>query len=121
WGTGTEDYFLSAWGLKKASTPYSGVPYFDQWGIVGGHTSAYRWHINDPIVFTKSIKVTFEHYGWISPDENPDYKSTSWNEREDDISSVAFWYQIGKPKFNEPVPDAKQRRLPNIDKIIVYA
>ena len=48
WGTGTEDYFLSAWGLKTTSTPYFGVPYFDQWGIVGGHTSAYRWHLNDP-------------------------------------------------------------------------
>lgn len=121
WGTGTEDYFLSAWGLKKTSTPYFGVPYFDQWGIVGGHTSAYRWHINDPIVFNKGIKVTFEHYGWISPDENPNYKSTSWNEREDDISSVAFWYQIGKPKFKEQVPAAEERRLPNIDKPIVYA
>jgi hypothetical protein len=44
-GTGTEDCFLSAWGLKKASTPYFGVPYFDEWGIVGSHTSAYRWHL----------------------------------------------------------------------------
>ena len=66
WGTGTEDYFLSAWGLKKTSTPYFGVPYFDQWGIVGGHTSAYRWHLNDPIVFNKGIKVTIEHFGWMS-------------------------------------------------------
>ena len=66
WGTGTEDYFLCAWGLKQTSTPYFGVPYFDQWGIVGGHTSAYRWHINDPIVFNKGIKVTFEHFGWIT-------------------------------------------------------
>jgi hypothetical protein len=121
WGTGTEDYFLSAWGLKKTSTPYFGVPFFDQWGIVGGCTSAYRWHINDPIVFKKGIKVTFEHYGWISPDENPEYKSTSWNEREDDISSVAFWYQTGRPVFTEPVPHARDRKLPNLDKIIVYA
>ncbi|HQG48330.1 MAG TPA: DUF2961 domain-containing protein, partial [Sedimentisphaerales bacterium] len=59
WGTGTEDYFLSAWGLKTTRTPFFGVPYFDQWGIVGGHTSAYRWHIADPIVFQKGIKVTF--------------------------------------------------------------
>lgn len=121
WGTGTEDYFLSAWGLKKTSTPYFGVPFFDQWGIVGGRTSAYRWHINDPIVFKKGIKVTFEHYGWISPDENLEYKSTSWNEREDDISSVAFWYQTGRPVFTEPVPHARDRKLPNLDKIIVYA
>ena len=71
WGTGTEDYFLSAWGLKKTSTPYFGVPFFDQWGIIGGHTSAYRWHMADPIVFNTGIKVTLEHFGWISPDENP--------------------------------------------------
>ncbi len=118
WGTGTEDYFLSAWGLKTTSTPFFGVPYFDQWGIVGGHTSAYRWHVTDPLVFTKGIKVTFEHYGWISPDENPQYKSHSWNEREDDYSSVAFWYQTGEPTFTARAPHARERALPNLDRII---
>ncbi|MBN2139041.1 MAG: DUF2961 domain-containing protein [Sedimentisphaerales bacterium] len=118
WGTGTEDYFLSAWGLKITSTPYFGVPYFDQWGIVGGHTSAYRWHISDPIVFNKGIKVTLEHYGWISADENPTGKVHSWNEREDDYSSVAFWYQTGKPTFKCRAPGGSERTLPNLDKII---
>ncbi|MHC4640756.1 MAG: glycoside hydrolase family 172 protein [Planctomycetota bacterium] len=118
WGTGTEDYFLSAWGLKTTSTPYFGTPYFDQWGIVGGHTSAYRWHINDPIVFKKSIRFTIEHFGWMSPDENPDYKSNSWNEREDDYSSVAFWYQTGRPTFKARAPHAKDRALPSLDNII---
>jgi len=121
WGTGTEDYFLSAWGLKTTSTPYFGVPYFDQWGIVGGHTSAYRWHINDPLVFNTGIKVTFEHFGWISPDENPDRKSTSWNEREDDYASVAFWYQTGQPTFAARAPHARERKLPNIERLIVPA
>lgn len=121
WGTGTEDYFLSAWGLKRTSTPYFGVPYFDQWGIVGGHTSAYRWHINDPIVFQKGVKVTFEHWGWISPDENKDYKSMSWNEREDDYSSVAFWYQTGEPTFTARAPSGKERKLPNLERVISYA
>ncbi len=121
WGTGTEDYFLSAWGLQMTSTPFFGVPYFDQWGIVGGHTSAYRWHINDPLVFQKGIKVTFEHFGWISPDENKDHKSMSWNEREDDFSSVAFWYQTGTPTFAERAPSGVERRLPNIDRVIAYA
>lgn len=121
WGTGTEDYFLSAWGLQTTTTPYFGVPYFDQWGIVGGHTSAYRWHLNDPIVFTKGIKVTFEHFGWISPDENPHYKATSWNERQDDYSSVAFWYQTGKPTFRARAPHARERELPNIERSVVYA
>ncbi len=118
WGTGTEDYFLSAWGLKKTSTPYFGVGYFDEWGIVGSHTCAYRWHIQDPIVFTKGIRVTFEHYGWISPDENPKNISDSWNQRQDDYSSVAFWYQTGTPTFSPPVPHAKERKLPNLDRIV---
>lgn len=118
WGTGTEDYFLSAWGLKTTSTLFFGVPYFDQWGIVGGHTSAYRWHISDPIVFGKGIKVTFEHYGWISADENPDRKVHSWNEREDDYSSVAFWYQAGEPTFQARAPHARRRKLPSLDRTI---
>jgi hypothetical protein len=121
WGTGTEDYFLSAWGLKITSTPYAGVPYFDQWGIVGGHTSAYRWHLNDPLVFNKGIKVTFEHFGWISPDENPVHKTTSWNEREDDYSSVAFWYQTGQPTFTARAPHAKERKLPSLERFTAYA
>ncbi len=121
WGTGTEDYFLSAWGLQTTSTPYFGTPYFDQWGIVGGHTSAYRWHIHDPIVFNTGIKVTIEHFGWISPDENPNYASNSWNEREDDYASVAFWYQTGKPTFAARAPDAAARRLPNLDSIVYAA
>ncbi|MDY7107933.1 MAG: glycoside hydrolase family 172 protein [Planctomycetota bacterium] len=118
WGTGTEDYFLSAWGLKTTSTPYFGTPYFDQWGIVGGHTSAYRWHINDPIVFNTGIRVTIEHYGWISPDENAEYKTHSWNEREDDYASVAFWYQAGTPTFAARAPHARRRALPSLDRII---
>lgn len=121
WGTGTEDYFLSAWGLKTTKTPYFGTPYFDQWGIVGGHTSAYRWHLNDPIVFQKGIKVAIEHFGWISPDENKDNKSMSWNEREDDFSSVAFWYQQGKPTFTARAPDAKARTLPSLERVTVFA
>jgi len=119
WGTGTEDYFLSAWGLKTNGTPTFGVPFFDQRGI-GGHTSAYRWHLSDPMVFNAGIKVTIEHMGWMSQDENPEYKSTSWNEREDDYSSVAFWYQTGTPTFAAPAPGAAERRLPNLDRVIAY-
>lgn len=120
WGTGTEDYFLSAWGLKSGlNTPYFGTVYFDQWGIVGGHTSAYRWHLQDPIVFSKKIKVSLEHYGWISPDENVERRAHSWNEREDDFSSVAYWYQTGIPTGQEPVPPAEDRILPNLDQIFM--
>ncbi len=121
WGTGTEDYFCCAWGLEEVNTPYFGVPYCDELGVVGGHISAYRWHLNDPIVFNQGIKVTFEHFGWMSPDENPDHKSMSWNEREDDYSSVAFWYQTGTPTFAARAPDARERKLPSLERIIAYA
>lgn len=120
WGTGTEDYFLSAWGLKKCKTPYFGVPVFDGRGV-GTFTSAYRWHLADPIVFTTGIKVTIEHWGWVSPDETPDYRATSWNEREDDYSSVAFWYQTGESTFACRAPRARERRLPSLDRVVVLA
>jgi len=119
WGTGTEDYFLSAWGLQSnVNTPYFGTVYFDQWGIVGGHTSAFRWHLADPIVFGKKIRVTIEHFGWISPDENKERRAHSWNEREDDFASVAYWYQTGIPTCLIQSPAAEERILPNLDKII---
>ncbi|MGV8092591.1 MAG: glycoside hydrolase family 172 protein [Mangrovibacterium sp.] len=122
WGTGTEDYFLSAWGLQSGvNTPYFGTVYFDQWGIVGGHTSAFRWHLADPIVFEKKIRVTIEHFGWISPDENKERRPHSWNEREDDFATVAFWYQTGIPAFRETVPPAEERILPNLDQIVMAA
>ncbi len=120
WGTGTEDYFLSAWGLERTLTPYFGVPFFDQ-RTIGGHVSSYRWHLHDPVVFNTGIKVTLEHMGWMSEDENPDYKATSWNEREDDYASVAFWYQTGKPTFSERAPGAGERRLPSLDRVVVRA
>ena len=53
--------------------------------------------------------------GWISTDENPEGELHSWNEREDDFASVAFWYQTGKPTAAEPVPDAAARTLPNLE------
>lgn len=121
WGTGTEDYFLCAWGLERTLTPTFGVPYFDQWGIVGGHTSAYRWHVNDPLVFNTSIRVQFESFGWMSPDENPEYRAMSWNPREDDYASVAFWYQTGTPTFAERAPHARERKLPSIDRVVALA
>ena len=33
-------------------------------------TCSYRWHVQDPLVFSKGIRVTFETFGWMSADEN---------------------------------------------------
>ena len=118
WGTGTEDYFLSAWGLRKCSFPYFGVPFAEDWATLGGRVCAYRWHLADPFVFQKRIRVTFEPYGWISVDENPQGKRDSWNPREDDYATVAFWYQTGPAKRFTTIPPAAQRMLPEIDLIV---
>ena len=45
----------------------------------------------------------------------------SWNEREDDYSSVAFWYQTGLPTFEARAPEGKDRRLPGLERVITYA
>lgn len=71
WGTGTEDYFLCAWGLNECITLYFGCTYksMDTEEDLGVKFTLYRWHINDPVRFNKSIKFKIEHTGWISADE----------------------------------------------------
>ena len=78
-GTGTEDYFNMAWGPSQAySGPYSGLtlPGGENWS---GQISMYRFHIEDPVTFNRSIRVSIQH--------------GHANKRSDDLSSVAYWYQ----------------------------
>ena len=78
-GTGTEDYFNTAWcPQQEYSAPYHGITLGggDNWG---GHVSLYRFHVEDPVTFERSIRVTIEH--------------GHANRRSDDYSSVAYWYQ----------------------------
>jgi hypothetical protein len=96
-GTGTEDYFNSAWcPTQKYDAPYHGV-------IAGGGpnwtepVTIYRFHIEDPIVFQKQIRVTIEH--------------GHANRRGDDLSSVAFWYQT-EPHLVFPALLNVEKRLP---------
>ncbi|MBM4060990.1 MAG: DUF2961 domain-containing protein, partial [Planctomycetes bacterium] len=118
-GTGTEDYFLSAWGLQKNSMPFSGTTVLEGgWGHLGQRTTAYRWHVHDPVRFAKSLRVCFEHKGWVPGDEKPDGKVHGHTERFDDFASVAFWYQQGQPKRFATLPTAKDRVPPNLDAIV---
>lgn len=119
WGTGTEDYFLCAWGMNECSFPYYGCTYMDgDFGGLGVRYTMYRWHIADPIRFTKSLRFEIEHKGWMSADETDSGKVEGHVEREDDIASVAFWYQVGQPKRFTTLPGAKERVFPNLDTII---
>lgn len=82
-GTGTEDYFNNAWGFRREfNTPYYGCSYLrkrDTDDYFNGLFSVYRFHVVDPISFTKSIRVTVEH--------------GHANDAANQYSSVAYWYQ----------------------------
>lgn len=93
-GTGTEDYFNTAWcPTQTFHGPYHGItlPGGENWS---GQISYYRFHVEDPIPFGKSIKVTIEH------GHN--------NHRSDDLASVAYWYQ-DKPAQNLTLLPVEQR------------
>lgn len=99
-GTGTEDYFCDAWGFVQQSGAYYGAPVWEGNETDGGRTSVYRWHIPDPITFKKSLRFDLEHKG-VTFNEDGSIK-THFAEREDDFSSVAFWYQMEPHK---PFPE----------------
>ena len=108
-GTGTEDYFNDAWSFRIGDSPYYGVTVADGTDL-GSRMTAYRWHVTDPIPFTKELRFVMEHTGWTY---NPDgtVRSAS-EEREDLFSSVAFWYQMGVAK-DQPEPPYGSARLPH--------
>ena len=115
-GTGTEDYVGNAWGMGTGTYPYFGVPILEgDFGMVGWRTTVYRWHLPDPVRFTQRLRVEIEDAGWISKDELQEGTHEGFVERNDDFASVAFWYQVGRPKRFATMPPAAERRLPNLD------
>ncbi len=95
-GTGTEDYFCGSYGFSSPytrdymefSTPYAGMPQVikpDEEKGTPPRFGLYRWHITDPIRFADDLRVTMQALGWQSEGR--------YLHLQDDISSVAFWYQ----------------------------
>lgn len=99
WGTGTEDYFLTAWSPHIYHTAFSGFSIYQGVNHPGDKTTAYRFHILDPIPFTESIIVDIEH-AWTV--ENKEFA--------DHYSSVAYWYQGEPHKAFEILPKPSERR-----------
>jgi hypothetical protein len=99
-GTGSEDYFLGAFGF--GNTPFS----YDLFGAplkgaqaAGSRTSVYRFHLDSPIPFTKSFRATIEH--------------GHANVRSDNYFSVAYWYQAEPHAAFPPLPPLRER-LPRL-------
>lgn len=97
-GTGTEDYFGGAWGFgQNFSAPFLGYPMGACDGKPGNRHGLYRFHVMDPIRFSKDIKVTMQAIGWRSDGR--------YLALQDDISSVAYWYQAEPHRPFPALPD----------------
>ena len=97
-GTGSEDYFLGAWdfGGKPFAYGLFGAPVVGP-EKKGSKWSLYRFHLDSPIPFTKSLRATIEH--------------GHANDRGDNFSSVAYWYQ-SEPHAAFPLLPTVEARLP---------
>ncbi len=113
-GTGTEDYFCDGWGFREQDGPFYGTPLWEGYGT-GDRSTAYRWHIPDPVTFRKSLRVEIEHKG---SQTFPDGKGDGFIERDDLMSSVAFWYQT-EPHKPWPALPPGLARLPFREETLV--
>lgn len=108
-GTGTEDYFCGSYnfdvgkengGYREFTTPYAGLPQvLRPDGLYQSNTrfGMYRWHIMDPIRFQSELRVTIQALGWRS--------GGRYLPLQDDIASVAYWYQTLPTVPFAPLPD----------------
>jgi len=96
-GTGTEDYFNMAWCPKQEyNTPYYGLTLISN-EIWQGKNCMYRFHIENPICFNESIRVSIER-GHV-------------NNLSNDYSNTAYWYQIELHKKFPMMLSADKRLL----------
>jgi hypothetical protein len=68
-GTGLEDYVGTAWGMGVHQTPWQGVPLVQQEPDAGrpmpDFVGFYRWHVPDPVVFARRLRVTLQQIGAV--------------------------------------------------------
>jgi len=102
-GTGSEDYFLGAWDFGGHPFSYRlyGAPLVGE-ERASGKSSVYRFHLDSPITFTKSLRATIEH--------------GHANHRSDNYYSVAYWYQTEPHAAFPPIP-AVDRRIPRLQPV----
>ncbi len=99
-GTGTEDYFCGSYNFDvegryiEYNTPYAGMPQVirpDGLYKSQQRFGLYRWHVSDPVRFDEDLRVTIQALGWR--------QRLGWTQGgpylplQDDIASVAYWYQ----------------------------
>src|SRR6266480_4510679 len=102
-GTGSEDYFLGAFDFGRSAFSYRlyGAPVKGE-ERAGSRSSVYRFHLDSPVPFTKSIRATIEH--------------GHANHRSDNYYSVAYWYQT-EPHVPFPVLPSVEQRIPRLQQV----
>ena len=104
-GTGSEDYFLGSWnfGGRDGAIPFShryyGAPLIVMPERTGGRYCCYRWHGDNPVTYTKSLKHTMEH--------------GHANDRADNFYSCCYWYQT-EPFTEFPSLPPVAERIPRL-------
>jgi len=92
--TGTEDYFCGSYNFDRGgkyvefNTPFAGLHQVirpDGTYRSQQRFGLYRWHIMDPVRFSKDLKITIQDLGWRS--------GGRYLPQQSDISSVVYWYQ----------------------------
>ena len=107
-GTGTEDYFCGSYGFENPVThqyqefasPYAGLAQVIRPdGVYRSQerVGLYRWHVMDPVRFERDLKVTIQALGWRSEGR--------YLPLQDDIASVAYWYQTEPHATFPKLPD----------------
>jgi hypothetical protein len=107
-GTGTEDYFGGSWCPDEIyQHPYFGYARVDgQTGFLG-RTHCYRFHLEDPIFFEKSLRASIEH--------------GHANSLTLDLATVAYWYQTEPHKPFPAFPPKEARRpMPGIGPVDIH-
>jgi len=94
-GTGTEDHFGAAWYFAggEFSAPDHGCTLRQ---FLAGRVAAYRFYLENPIPFERSLRVEIEH----------GYE----NQVEGDYASVAYWYQEEPHAPSPALPPSLARR-----------
>jgi hypothetical protein len=118
-GTGTEDYFCGSYnfdvgkengGYREFTTPYAGLAQVirpDGLYASQQRFGMYRWHVTDPVRFAKDLRVTIQALGWAGDPR----RGAEFLPLQDDIASVAYWYQtLPAPKF-PPLPSPDYLRI----------
>ncbi len=93
-GTGSEDYVGLSWGIQQTPFFYNGCSLNEK-----GYVCMYRWHLPDPVVWQKEVRITIQQIGW----KNGLY------ERQDDWSTATFWYEAVPSAPLPAFPDVKAR------------